>query len=104
MNFGALYADGAPRSEVETFVSRAGNVTHFHFDFMENFTLQLSGRKRWRLKRSAIGVPLRGCTPLGLVGRRSCVGRRAAGQAARGTRRAPAAIRARAARRLFPML
>ena len=63
LGFGALYPDGAPRSEVETFVSRAGNVTHWHFDFMENFTLQLSGRKTWRLKRSSVEVPLRGCTP-----------------------------------------
>jgi hypothetical protein len=34
MSFGALYADGAPRSEVETFVSRAGHVTDWHFDFV----------------------------------------------------------------------
>ena len=63
LSFGALYADGAPRSEVETFASRAGHVTHWHFDYMENFTLQLRGTKRWRLKRSAVGVPVRGCTP-----------------------------------------
>ena len=52
LSFGALYPEGAPRSEVETFVSRQGHVTNWHFDFMENFTLQLSGTKRWRLKRS----------------------------------------------------
>ena len=63
LSFGALYADGAPRSEVETFASRAGNVTNWHFDFMENFTLQLSGRKTWRLKQSSVDVPVRGCTP-----------------------------------------
>ena len=63
LSFGALYADGAPRSEVETFASRAGHVTHWHFDYMENFTLQLRGTKRWRLKRSSVGVPVRGCTP-----------------------------------------
>ena len=63
LSFGALYADGAPRSEVETFITRAGHVTEWHFDFMENFTLQLSGVKRWRLKRSAVEVPMRGCTP-----------------------------------------
>ena len=34
MSFGAIYPDGAPRSEVETFVSRAGHVTDWHFDFM----------------------------------------------------------------------
>ena len=43
LSFGALHPDGAPRSEVETFVSRAGHVTNWHFDFMENFTLQLQG-------------------------------------------------------------
>ena len=64
MSFGALYPDGAPRSEGETFASRAGHVTGWHFDFMENFTLQLSGTKTWRLKRSAVDVPLRGCTPM----------------------------------------
>jgi len=63
MSFGALHSDGAPRSEVETFVSRAGHVTHWHFDFMENFTLQLQGKKRWKLKHSGVRVPVRGCTP-----------------------------------------
>jgi hypothetical protein len=64
LSFGALYPEGAPRSEVETFVSRAGHVTDWHFDFMENFTLQLSGVKRWRLKPSDVAVPVRGCTPM----------------------------------------
>ena len=91
LSFGALYPDGAPRGEVhpsthpptptphhhhtsaathhhhhhqvETFVSREGHVTDWHFDFMENFTLQLKGTKRWRLKRGAVEVPVRGCTP-----------------------------------------
>ena len=40
LSFGALHHDGAPRSEVETFVSRAGHTTHWHFDFMENFTVR----------------------------------------------------------------
>ena len=86
LSFGALYADGAPRSEVETFASRAGHVTHWHFDYMENFTLQLRGTKRWRLKRSAVGVPVRGCTPQwrGVGG--GAHGGRAAGQAARAAR------------------
>ena len=64
LSFGALYATGEPRGEVETFVSRQGHVTDWHFDFMENFTLQLSGTKVWRLKGSAVGVPSRGCTPM----------------------------------------
>jgi len=64
MSFGSLYPDGAPRSEVETFASRTGHVTDWHFDFMENFTLQLSGVKRWRLRRSGVAHPVRGCTPM----------------------------------------
>ena len=63
LSFGALYPEGAPRSEVETFASKQGNITEWHFDFMENFTLQLSGRKTWWLKKSPVEVPLRGCTP-----------------------------------------
>ena len=64
LSFGAVYADdGAPRGEVETFASCAGHVTDWHFDFMENFTLQLSGRKTWRVKPSQVAVPVRGCTP-----------------------------------------
>ena len=66
LSFGALYPDGAPRSEVETFISRAGHVTDWHFDFMENFTLQLKGTKRWWLKPSDVAVPVR---PAGGKGR-----------------------------------
>ena len=52
------------RGEVECFLSRnAGQVTSWHTDFQENFTLQLSGRKRWRLQKSTLRHPLRGCTP-----------------------------------------
>ena len=64
MSYGALHPDGAARSEVETFASRAGHTTDWHFDFMENFTLQLSGSKRWRLKRGDVAHPVRGCTPM----------------------------------------
>ena len=56
------FAGGAANGEVETFVSKAGHVTDWHFDFMDNFTLQLSGSKRWRLRRGPPS-PLRGCTP-----------------------------------------
>lgn len=38
---------GDVRGEIETFVARAGHVTVWHFDFMENFTFQISGRKTW---------------------------------------------------------
>lgn len=83
LSFGAFHADMSPRSEVETFVSRKGHVTRSHFDFMQNFTLQLQGVKRWKLKPSTVRcwvtlvlyesahrfvhlqveVPVRGCTP-----------------------------------------
>ncbi|GAB5033095.1 Hypothetical protein NocV09_01200490 [Nannochloropsis oceanica] len=48
--------------EVEMFLSHAGHHTPFHFDFQENVTLQLKGRKRWRLKKG-VKNPVRGCTP-----------------------------------------
>lgn len=52
-----------PKGEIEVFLSRAGHVTDWHFDFMENFTLQLRGTKRWLIRRSTIAHPLRGATP-----------------------------------------
>lgn len=55
--------DGSIRGEIETFVSRAGHVTDWHWDFMENFTFQLSGSKRWLFKASGVPLPQRGCTP-----------------------------------------
>lgn len=39
------------RGEIELFVSaQAGAVTEWHYDFQENFTLQLPGRKKWNLQ------------------------------------------------------
>ena len=38
------------RGEVEVFVARKGHVTNFHFDFQENFTLQVRGSKKWTLR------------------------------------------------------
>eukprot|EP00750_Incisomonas_marina_P033639 INCI9920.3.p1 GENE.INCI9920.3~~INCI9920.3.p1 ORF type:complete len:597 (+),score=108.55 INCI9920.3:149-1792(+) len=55
--------NGDIRGEIETFVSRKGHLTDWHFDFMENFTLQLAGQKTWRFKRTNAPHPLRGCTP-----------------------------------------
>lgn len=52
-----------PRGETETFISRAGHTTDWHWDFMENFTFQITGRKRWLLKMGNIHSPLRGATP-----------------------------------------
>lgn len=52
------------RGEVEVFAaSRAGNFTDWHTDFQENFTIQLSGQKRWTIKKGLTTHPLRGCTP-----------------------------------------
>lgn len=54
MSLGASFSgwqpDGSMRGEVETFVSCAGHTTDWHWDFMENFTFQLKGTKRWLLK------------------------------------------------------
>ena len=33
----AYYSNGEARAEVETFVSRAGHITDWHFDFMDNY-------------------------------------------------------------------
>jgi Cupin-like domain len=51
------------RGEVETFLSTTGHLTDWHFDFQENFTIQLSGSKKWTLMEGTIVDPLRGCTP-----------------------------------------
>ena len=52
------------RGEVEMFItSQAGGITDWHYDFQENFTLQLSGVKRWTLRKGTVTHPLRACTP-----------------------------------------
>eukprot|EP00816_Leptocylindrus_hargravesii_P001269 CAMPEP_0196816360 /NCGR_PEP_ID=MMETSP1362-20130617/54907_1 /TAXON_ID=163516 /ORGANISM="Leptocylindrus danicus, Strain CCMP1856" /LENGTH=587 /DNA_ID=CAMNT_0042193657 /DNA_START=9 /DNA_END=1772 /DNA_ORIENTATION=+ len=51
------------RGEVEVFIGTDGHYTNWHTDFQENFTLQLSGVKRWRLKQGTVKHPIRGCTP-----------------------------------------
>jgi len=51
------------RGEVEVFFGTTGHTTDWHYDFQENFTIQLSGSKRWNLQSSTIKYPLRGCTP-----------------------------------------
>ncbi|GKZ00581.1 hypothetical protein MPSEU_001010300 [Mayamaea pseudoterrestris] len=51
------------RGEVEVFISTAGHETNWHYDFQENFTLQLSGVKKWTLQKGAVKHPLRACTP-----------------------------------------
>mmetsp|Transcript_20382 Transcript_20382/g.57935 ORF Transcript_20382/g.57935 Transcript_20382/m.57935 type:complete len:636 (-) Transcript_20382:3753-5660(-) len=51
------------RGEVETFISTPGHLTNWHYDFQENFTIQLSGTKRWTVQSGTIKDPIRGCTP-----------------------------------------
>jgi hypothetical protein len=51
------------RGEVEVFMSTRSHTTDWHYDFQENFTLQLSGSKRWSLQKGVVQYPLRGCTP-----------------------------------------
>lgn len=51
------------RGEVETFIGTPNHLTNWHTDFQENFTIQLSGRKKWTLKQGTVRYPLRGTTP-----------------------------------------
>lgn len=52
------------RGEVELFISQSdGKVTGWHTDFQENFTIQISGVKRWTLRRGRVAHPLRATTP-----------------------------------------
>ena len=52
----------AGRGEVEMFCARKGHVTAWHSDFQENFTIQLRGRKRWRLTKTR-SAPVEGGEP-----------------------------------------
>jgi hypothetical protein len=55
---------GDTMGEIEVFVSRADNYTDFHTDFQENFTMQLKGRKQWRLLvEPSLNAPVLGFTP-----------------------------------------
>eukprot|EP00347_Sterkiella_histriomuscorum_P017201 403350287 len=63
MNFGAYFPDYQTMGEIETFCSRKGNLTDYHIDFQENFTLQIKGSKIWRFRRSELEQPLLGYTP-----------------------------------------
>lgn len=44
LNFGGYYSNGDLKGEIEVFVTRKGHITDWHFEFMENFTIQLKGR------------------------------------------------------------
>jgi len=63
MNFAARFSNGDTRAEIETFVASAGHETGWHFDFQENFTIQLKGSKTWYFVDSGIQHPVRGHTP-----------------------------------------
>ena len=54
INFGAYFADYNTMCEIETFWSKKSNLTDYHTDFQENFTLQIKGSKTWRFKRSGL--------------------------------------------------
>jgi Cupin superfamily protein len=51
------------RGEVEVFIGTTSHSTPWHYDFQENFTLQLTGRKTWRLQQGTTPYPRRACTP-----------------------------------------
>lgn len=52
------------RGEVEIFISgTADSITNWHTDFQENFTIQLSGIKRWTIQKGTVEHPIRGNTP-----------------------------------------
>lgn len=62
-SFAGWTASGEMCGEIETFFSRPGSVTNFHYDFQQNFTFQLQGSKKWTLQRTPVVAPSRGFTP-----------------------------------------
>jgi hypothetical protein len=58
--FAARFRDGNRRSEIETFVARPGHLTTWHYDFQENFTVQLKGAKKWSFYKGK-SHPYRAC-------------------------------------------
>lgn len=63
MGFTSTTTSGDLNGEIELFCARKGHVTDWHFDFMENFTIQLQGSKIWKLKKNDLQHVQRGCTP-----------------------------------------
>jgi len=51
------------RSEVEVIIGTKTHRKNWYTDFQDNFTLQLSGKKKWRPKQGSVNHPLRGCAP-----------------------------------------
>ena len=55
---------GDSMTEIEIFISKKGNYTDWHVDFQENFTYQLKGSKKWRLKMDhGMQAPVLGFSP-----------------------------------------
>ncbi|RHY81882.1 hypothetical protein DYB26_011340 [Aphanomyces astaci] len=63
MGFTATSVHGETQGEIELFCAKQGHVTDWHFDFMENFTVQVAGTKTWKLQPGNVAYPVRGCTP-----------------------------------------
>ena len=70
--FGSSYGPhpgntGAAKGEIEIFLAQKGHKTGWHMDFMENFTVQIAGTKRWTVHGGPSSMagrhPLRGWTP-----------------------------------------
>jgi len=58
------HPDGRSRGEVEVFIaSQLSKKTPTHTDFQENFTVQLKGKKLWRLHVGDLKNPLRAKSP-----------------------------------------
>ena len=60
--FGASLGGGIG-GDVEVFAVSGCHVTPWHFDAQDNFTVQLSGTKRWTVAASGITHPLANCHP-----------------------------------------
>ena len=63
LDYSSTSASSQPKGEIEVFVSRAGHHTGFHCDFMDNFTIQLRGKKTWTFGAVDVQYPVRGFTP-----------------------------------------
>lgn len=60
-NFASKFRDGLRRSEIEVFAAHVGHKTGWHFDFQENFTIQLRGAKKWSIRKASVQAPHRAC-------------------------------------------
>ena len=63
LDYSSTSSSSQAKGEIEVFVSRAGHHTGWHFDFMDNFTVQLRGKKTWMFGGVDTQYPVRGFTP-----------------------------------------